>query len=87
MTEHPGPFDVDQMGRTELMKRASDGDMPAVERIIYSLLGTGIFCQRLSLICLTDNEGKTAIDAAREGEHEAIDELLSHEQRRMEWYE
>lgn len=87
MAKRPNLFEVDSMGRTVLINLAAKGDFAAVRRIIYSLPGTGFSCPRYVLIGHTDNTGKTAIDAAREGGHQAIAKLLSYELSRMEWFE
>ena len=87
MTEKPDPFAMDQFGQTQLIRLAAMGDFDAVEKLVFSLPGTGFSCQRLALIKKTDSDGKTASDVAEENGHDAIAELLGRERRRMEWYE
>ena len=43
-------FEQDSAGRTALFAAAEKGDLAKVERMIFSLAGTGMCCQRLSLI-------------------------------------
>ena len=80
-------FDQDEDGRTALFRAAESGDIQAVEEIIYSLTGTGMCCQRLTLISHKDREGLTAIDAAQRAGHEEIAGLLGGEKGRMEFFE
>lgn len=87
MTENPDPFAVDRFGQTLLMRLAAMGDLDGVEKLIFSLPGTGFSCQRLALIKKTNSGGKTASVIAEESGHDAIAELLGRERRRMEWYE
>ena len=87
MTEDRDPFAVDQFGQTRLIRFAAQGDLDAVEKLVFSLPGTGCSCQRLALIKKADSAGKTAGDIAEENGHDEIAALLGREQRRMEWYE
>ena len=87
MISYPDPFFADEEGRTELMRCALAGDLSAVEKIIFALPGTGIFCQRFALIRKTDNHDQNAIMLAREAGHEDVAELLRKEHDRMYWYE
>jgi hypothetical protein len=81
------PFARDSVGRTSLFYAAERGDGEEVERIIYSLAGTGLSCQRLSLITIRDNFGLTASDVAAQAGHQEIADLLTGEQMRMEFFE
>lgn len=79
-------FNKDNEGRTSLFHAAKEGDIQAVKRIIYSLSGTGLWPERLSLITNKDNNGKTAIDAAQQAGNDDIAQLLAGEQGRMEHF-
>ena len=87
MTNRPDPFTQDAAGRTTLFYAAESGDLEQVQRIIYSLTGTGLSCQRLALIATKDASGRTASDVAEEAGHEEIADLLRGEQARMEYSE
>lgn len=80
-------FKKDDIGRTRLFHYAATGNKEKVESIIYNLAGTGISCQRLSLISHKDKLGLTAIDVAKKTGHDEIARLLSGELARMEYYE
>ena len=80
-------FKIDDMNRTELFFFAATGDIKSVERLIFSLAGTGMCPQRLSLIAHKDKNGQTAADVAEENGHEEISKLLNSEQGRMEFFE
>jgi ankyrin repeat protein len=80
-------FARDSKGRTTLFYAAERGDLEEVQRIIYSLAGTGLSCQRLSLIQIVDASGLTASDVAEQAGHEEIASLLRGEEVRMEYYE
>ena len=82
-----GPFECDSVGRTALFYAAKAGDLEEVRRIIYSLAGTGICCQRLSLIKVKDESGATASDVAEQNGHSEIADLLRGEEGRMEFFE
>lgn len=81
------PFKTDDLGRTELFFHAASGNIKEVERIIFSLVGTGMCPQRLSMIMHRDNEGKTAADLAEENGHTEIVNLLKSEECRMSFFE
>ena len=55
--------------------------------MIFSLAGTGVCCQRLSLIETKDSSGSTAADVAERNGHPEIASLLRGEQMRMEDFE
>lgn len=80
-------FAQDSVGRTTLFYAAERGDIDQVRRIIYSLAGTGLSCQRLSLIGIKDSLGLTASDVAEQAGHKEIASLLRGEQGRMEFFE
>ena len=80
-------FDQDKSGRTTLINAAAKGALGEVEKILFSLSGTGVSCERLALINLRDENGKTAIDAAKEAGHDDIVAMLEGEQGRMEYFE
>jgi hypothetical protein len=80
-------FAQDPVGRTALFYAAERGDLEEVQRIIYSLAGTGLSCQRLSLIRIRDSCGLTASDVAEHAGHKEIADLLRREQMRMEFFE
>lgn len=80
-------FERDASGRTALFSAAERGDMAEVRRMIFSLSGTGLSCQRLALIGIRDRAGLTASDVADENGHTEIAELLRGEQMRMEYFE
>ena len=80
-------FARDKIGRTTLFYAAERGDIEEVRRIIFSLAGTGVCCQRLSLIGIRDSSGLTASDVAEQSGHKEIAELLRGEQGRMEFFE
>jgi len=82
-----GPFDCDAAGRTALFHAAEKGDMEEVHRIIFSVAGTGVCCQRLSLIQIKDESGATASDVAEQNGHAEIASLLRGEEMRMEFFE
>jgi ankyrin repeat protein len=80
-------FVQDSIGRTALFYAAERGDLKEVRRIIFSLAGTGLCCQRLSLIQIRDSSGLTASDVAEQAGHKGIADLLRGEQMRMEFFE
>lgn len=80
-------FARDSVGRTDLFYAAERGDIDQVHRMIYSLAGTGLSCQRLSLIGIRDSSGLTAADVAEHAGHKEIADLLRGEQMRMEYFE
>lgn len=80
-------FLTDNDGRTILFFHAETGNLQEVERIIFSLPGTGIYCQRLALINHKDKNGLTAADVAARNGHEDIAKLLRSEAGRMEFFE
>ncbi len=80
-------FGQDSIGRTTLFYAAERGDLEQVRRIIFSLSGTGLCCQRLSLIEIKDSYGLTASDVAEQAGHKGIADLLRGEQMRMEFFE
>lgn len=87
MTNDSGLFSREPDGRTSLFRAAEKGDIEEVNRIIFSLAGTGVCCQRLSLIGTKDASGLTASDVAEQAGHQEIADLLRGEQMRMEMYE
>ena len=87
MTNQSDLFVQDSIGRTTLFYAAERGDLKEVRRIIFSLAGTGLSCQRLSLIEIRDSSGLTASDVAEQAGHKEIADLLRGEQMRMEFFE
>ncbi len=87
MTRGADLFARDSEGRTSLFYAAERGDLEQVRRIIYSLAGTGLSCQRLALLVIKDSSGLTASDVAERAGHEEIADLLRGEQMRMEFFE
>ncbi len=87
MTSKSDIFAQDSIGRTALFYAAERGDLEEVRRIIFSLAGTGLCCQRLSLIEIRDSSGLTASDVAEHAGHKEIADLLRGEQGRMEFFE
>ena len=79
-------FVQDSIGRTALFYAAERGDIEKVRRIIFSLSGTGLSLQRLSLIEIKDASGLTAADVAEQAGHKEIASLLHGEQGRMEYF-
>jgi len=77
----------DSDGRTSLFDAAAGGDIEAVKRIVYSLTGTGMCPQRLSLLDIKDSTGLTAADIAEQNGHKEVADLLRSEQMRMEFFE
>jgi ankyrin repeat protein len=80
-------FDRDSVGRTALFYAAESGGIDEVRRMIFSLSGTGLSPQRLSLITIKDLNGLTAADVAEQAGHKEIASLLRGEQGRMEFFE
>lgn len=80
-------FAQDSVGRTTLFYAAERGDLEQVRRILFSLTGTGLSCQRLSLLKIRDASGLTAGDVAERARHKEIADLLRSEQGRMEFFE
>ena len=87
MTDKSDLFAQDSVGRTALFYAAERGDLKKVRRMIYSLAGTGLSCQRLSLIAIRDSSGLTASDVAEHAGHKEVADLLRGEQMRMEFFE
>jgi len=87
MTNKSDLFERDSLGRTALFYAAERGDLEEVRRMIFSLIGTGVGCQRLSLIEIRDSSGLTASDVAEQAGHKEIADLLRGEQARMEFCE
>jgi len=87
VTNKPDLFARDSSGRTALFYAAERGDLEEVHRIIFSVPGTGLGCQRLSLIEIRDSSGLTAGDVAEQAGHKPIADLLRKEQMRMEFFE
>ena len=87
MTNKPDLFAQDSVGRTTLFYAAERGDIAQVRRIIFSLAGTGLYPQRLSLMETKDSSGLTAADVAEQAGHKEIADLLRGEQGRMEFFE
>jgi hypothetical protein len=80
-------FARDSAGRTILFSVAERGDLEEVRQIIFSLAGTGLWPQRLSLIEVKDSSGLTAADVAEQAGHQEVADLLRSEQMRMEFFE
>ena len=87
MTNSSDLFAQDSLGRTSLFYAAERGDLDQVRRIIFSLAGTGLSCQRLALIAIRDSSGLTASEVAEQAGHKEIADLLRGEQMRMEFFE
>ena len=87
MTNRSDFFARDSVGRTTLFYAAERGDLKEVRRIIFSLAGTGLCCQRLGLVGMKDSSGLTASDVAEHAGHKGIADLLRGEQMRMEFFE
>lgn len=87
MTNRSDLFAQDSVGRTSLFYAAESGDLGEVHRIIFSLTGTGLSCQRLALIKIQDSSGLTAADAAEQAGYQEIADLLRGEEMRMEYFE
>ena len=87
MTHKSDLFAQDSVGRTALFYAAERGDLEEVRRMIFSLAGTGLYCQRLALIEIRDSSGLTASDVAEQAGHKEIADLLRGEQMRMEFFE
>ena len=75
MNNGNSPFKEDDMGRTPLFYAVALNDSSEVEKIIYSLSGTGLGGQRYALITHKDQTG-----------NEEIRSLLSKELGRMEFF-
>ena len=87
MTNKSDLFAQDSGGRTALFYAAERGDIEQVRRMIFSLPGTGLWCQRLALIEIRDSSGLTASDVAEQAGHKQIADLLRGEQMLMEFFE
>ena len=87
MTNRSDLFVQDSIGRTALFYAAERGDLKEVRRIVFSLAGTDLCCQRLALIEIRDSSGLTASDVAEHAGHKRIADLLRQEQGRMESFE
>ena len=87
MPKDTGPFAHDKQGRTPLFEAVETGDIERVRKIIFRLAGTGVCCQRLSLINTEDANGQTVIDAAKQAGFQDIADLLLSEKMRMEYFE
>ena len=87
VTNQSDLFARDSIGRTTLFYAAESGDLEQVRRMIFSLAGTGLWPQRLSLIEIKDSSGLTASDVAEQAGHKGIADLLRSEQMRMEFFE
>ena len=87
MTSRSDLFERDSVGRTPLFDAAEGGDIERVRRMIFGLVGTGMCCQRLSLIGIKDSAGLTAADLAEQNGHKEVADLLRSEQMRMEFFE
>ena len=87
VNNHSDHFARDKLGRTRLFHAAEHGDLDEVRSIIYSLTGTGISPQRLSLITIRDASGLTAAEVAEQAGNQEIADLLRSEQMRMEYFE
>jgi len=87
MSNNSDHFSIDSSGRTRLFYAAEEGNIDKVRSIIFSLAGTGLSCQRLSLIRIEDKSGLTAADVAKQAGNNEISDLLRSEFVRMEYYE
>jgi len=87
MTSDSDLFEQDSLGRTPLFHAAERGDLEEVHRMIFSLVGSGVCCQRLSLIAKKDSSGPMAADVAEQNGHKEVADLLRGEQMRMEFFE
>jgi len=87
LNKNSNHFARDPSGRTRLFHAAENGDLEEVRMIIYSLTGTGLSPQRLSLITIKDLAGLTAADVAERAGKKEIADLLRSEQMRMEYFE
>ncbi len=79
-------FNEDPDGRTSLFHAAENESIETVEKIIFSLSGTGMCPERLALISHKDKNGNTAIDVAQQAGREEIAQLLAGEKGRMEFF-
>ena len=75
----PNLFAQDSAGHTTLFYAAERRDLKEVRRIIFSLAGTGLSPQRLSLIGIRDSSGLTASDVAEQAGYKGIADLLQGE--------
>lgn len=76
----------------QLFEAIRNGDIELVKRLVFSLAGTGIFCQRLGLLEMKASDGYRAEDLAKacsgySKKHEEIYEFLKSERIRMEFFE
>ena len=62
----------DAFGRTQLFYAAEKGLEEEVREMIFSLRGTGMFPERLTLISIQDHSSLTAADVAERNSHEEI---------------
>ena len=83
----PDLFHKDENGRTLLFDAVQTGNIKIVEMLIFSLMGTGMSLQRLALLEIEDNNGKTAQDHAAKNGFKEIEALLRSEKVRMTYYE
>ena len=80
-------FLTDKDGRTALFYAAERGDEEIVWILLSSLAGTGMLCQRGTLLEVRDNEGNLAEDWAQINGQEEIKRILSIERQRIEFFE
>ena len=85
--KRPNLFEKDKNGKTLLFDAVETGNLKIVEILIFSLMGTGMSLQRLTLLEIKDDKGKTAEDVAKENGFTEIEKLLMTEKGRMEFYE
>ncbi len=83
----PNLLGVDKNGKTILFYAVETGNLKIVKLLIFSLVGTGIKPQRLSLLQIKDNERNTAEDIANKRGFKKIRELLGTERYKMEIFE
>jgi len=80
-------FLKDNEGRTALFYAAERGDEEIVWILLSSLAGTGISCQRGTLLEVRDHEGVLAEDWAQINGQGEIKRILSVERQRIAYFE
>ncbi len=80
-------FLKDKDGRTALFYAAERGDEEIAWILLSSLAGTGISCQRGTLLEVRDLEGRLAEDWAQIHGYEEIRRILSVERQRIAYFE
>jgi len=79
-------FKQDDIGRTVLFYAIAKDDIDEVESIIFGLSGTGLGGQRAALIKHQDHMGLNAIDYAVKMERKEIENLLTAQLGRLEYF-